>query len=362
MRLSSSLRMLSEPSEQLFSTFEDYARDFAITSNVIKESRELALATLTADEKAVVALEEQIDQNEDSRLLQVSNLEANLNTEGAVLSVKEAVQAVSDAQSTYTQVKANHDSLISQFPELGDKVLTVEQALKEVLAAQSTHDQVKANHAELISQFPQLNQSVLSIKDAISNLASAISQQASASSAASAAAAAASAAADATASDKSFSEKFGTGTKHGNFDLASIGSASQLMQAAASLGVQTSGQTGAQIQQSLANASGMAVSMGSSIRAQQFAMGGYHTGGLRMVGERGPELEATGPSRIFSNNQTASMFRDPDLKEAVNELRREVSGLRGEQRQMQATNAKYVKRNYDINRKWDVDGLPATRT
>lgn len=37
-----------------------------------------------------------------------------------------------------------------------------------------------------------------------------------------------------------------------------------------------------------------------------FAAGGYHSGGLRVVGERGPELEATGPSRIFNNNDLTS--------------------------------------------------------
>ena len=93
-----------------------------------------------------------------------------------------------------------------------------------------------------------------------------------------------------------------------------------------------------------------------------FASGGMHSGGLRMVGEQGPELEVTGPSRIFSHNQTKGMFKDPELVAEVRNLRSEVSGLRSEQRQMQASNVKYVKRNYDINRKWDTDGLPATRT
>jgi hypothetical protein len=85
-------------------------------------------------------------------------------------------------------------------------------------------------------------------------------------------------------------------------------------------------------------------------------------GGLRMVGERGPELEATGPSRIFSTKQTAELFRNPELVAEVKNLREEVAGLRSEQRQLQASNSKYVKRNYDINRKWDTEGLPATRT
>ncbi|MGQ9367691.1 tape measure protein [Azospirillum sp. ST 5-10] len=39
-----------------------------------------------------------------------------------------------------------------------------------------------------------------------------------------------------------------------------------------------------------------------------FADGGFHSGGLRLVGERGVELEATGPSRIWSAEQTAEML------------------------------------------------------
>ena len=39
-----------------------------------------------------------------------------------------------------------------------------------------------------------------------------------------------------------------------------------------------------------------------------FAAGGMHSGGLRMVGERGPELEVTGPARYWSAQQTQSMF------------------------------------------------------
>jgi hypothetical protein len=41
--------------------------------------------------------------------------------------------------------------------------------------------------------------------------------------------------------------------------------------------------------------------------APKFAAGGFHSGGLRIVGEDGPELEATGPSRIFTAEQTAKI-------------------------------------------------------
>src|SRR3546814_14587153 len=39
-----------------------------------------------------------------------------------------------------------------------------------------------------------------------------------------------------------------------------------------------------------------------------FAKGGDHGGGFRIVGEKGPELEATGPSRIFSAEETAEIM------------------------------------------------------
>ena len=40
-----------------------------------------------------------------------------------------------------------------------------------------------------------------------------------------------------------------------------------------------------------------------------FALGGSHHGGLRIVGEDGPELEATGPSRIYSASQLRRMMQ-----------------------------------------------------
>ena len=49
----------------------------------------------------------------------------------------------------------------------------------------------------------------------------------------------------------------------------------------------------------------------------------YFGGGLRLVGERGPELEVTGPSRIFDAQTTASMLRSGGASndEVIAELR-----------------------------------------
>lgn len=58
-----------------------------------------------------------------------------------------------------------------------------------------------------------------------------------------------------------------------------------------------------------------------------FADGGYHSGGLRIVGENGPEVEATGPSRIFNQDQLINL--QPLLAE-IQSLRAEVNQLRSD--------------------------------
>ena len=71
-----------------------------------------------------------------------------------------------------------------------------------------------------------------------------------------------------------------------------------------------------------------------------FAAGGAHAGGWRIVGESGPELEATGAARIFNAGQTQDMMRslasprenNQVLAAAVDRLMREVEGLRAETR------------------------------
>lgn len=72
----------------------------------------------------------------------------------------------------------------------------------------------------------------------------------------------------------------------------------------------------------------------------RFASGGYHPGGLRLVGENGPELEATGPARIFNAEQTQSILEnglgqreDPQL---LRDLTQEIRNLRVEMAQLKA--------------------------
>lgn len=58
-----------------------------------------------------------------------------------------------------------------------------------------------------------------------------------------------------------------------------------------------------------ANAAIAATNAGAaSTYVPHFASGGKHRGGWRMVGERGPELENTGPADIYSNQTADSLF------------------------------------------------------
>lgn len=89
----------------------------------------------------------------------------------------------------------------------------------------------------------------------------------------------------------------------------------------------------------------------------QFASGGLHMGGVRVVGERGPELEFTGPSRIYSNAQSRSLL---DLGPVVNALRQVEARLSTVEAYARQT-TKNTGQSAKYSKRWDIDGLPPTR-
>ena len=122
-----------------------------------------------------------------------------------------------------------------------------------------------------------------------------------------------------------------------------------------------------------------------------FAKGGDHPGGLRIVGENGPELEATGASRIWNADQTrqimgGAMFSpanaptapmqavntvpvqatrhqgdNGDVVRELRALRKEVSDLRDQQRQIDTQILNDNRRVRKITEDWDANGMPAVR-
>ena len=62
-----------------------------------------------------------------------------------------------------------------------------------------------------------------------------------------------------------------------------------------------------------------------------FAGGGMHTGGLRLVGENGPELEVTGPARYYDAGTTAGMIgggMSAETEQAIQAMAEEIAQLR----------------------------------
>jgi hypothetical protein len=74
-----------------------------------------------------------------------------------------------------------------------------------------------------------------------------------------------------------------------------------------------------------------------------YAAGGDHGGGLRLVGENGPELEVTGPSRIISNNDLMARLSNPQDNSAA--VVAELKAVRAELALLRTTNS---SENYSL--------------
>lgn len=82
-----------------------------------------------------------------------------------------------------------------------------------------------------------------------------------------------------------------------------------------------------------------------------YARGGNFSGGLRIVGENGPELEATGPARIYSASQTSDMLAGTATAD-------EVRALREENRQLAMRIETNTRQMAKVLQKWDRIGQP----
>lgn len=92
-----------------------------------------------------------------------------------------------------------------------------------------------------------------------------------------------------------------------------------------------------------------------------FATGGDFGGGLRLVGEHGPELEVTGPSRIFNARQTADLLSGGGASaEDIRGLRADMAHVFDALRAIAKHTMQTAKRAEFLER-WDYDGMPTVR-
>lgn len=86
-----------------------------------------------------------------------------------------------------------------------------------------------------------------------------------------------------------------------------------------------------------------------------FASGGVHYGGLRIVGENGPEMEYTPPANITSNNDLKEMLDNTDVVRILKEVKESID--RGN-----FAVAKNTGEAAKVLKKFDYDGMPEQRT
>lgn len=100
----------------------------------------------------------------------------------------------------------------------------------------------------------------------------------------------------------------------------------------------------------------------SAASIPQFASGGDHFGGLRIVGENGWEVESTGPSRIFNQSQLADAFGGANENAALmNSLISELRASKGDQRVFYGEQIRVSSRVARILEFWNLSGLPEER-
>lgn len=103
-----------------------------------------------------------------------------------------------------------------------------------------------------------------------------------------------------------------------------------------------------------------------------FASGGMFGGGLRIVGENGPELEATGPSRIWNASQTSDLLsrlsspsdNSAALVAELRAVRQELAELRRDNSNENYSVAKHlvtISDRVEALEKWDMTGIPGER-
>lgn len=86
----------------------------------------------------------------------------------------------------------------------------------------------------------------------------------------------------------------------------------------------------------------------------QFAAGGAHAGGLRIVGERGWEIERTGGSRIHSHAESVAMLDNRFVVQSVDALARQVA-VQGQSMEL------FVRKIARLIEDWDEAGQPEVR-
>ena len=318
---------------QLFA-LQNQTLDFANQADQQASIAEQQLATLRSQYDAMIAAERQaIAKMEADKLALEAQVTEFITLGEKVLTVDEAIRQLQTAEQAAIEAESQKASLLAQIEllaALDTSIISVEQAQRELDAAKAERDAVLADinqrgFAELIRVTQQTGAEMARIAMSAIDSARAAAAQAQAAMAA--------AAAIPTVAPTVIPVVLPV-----NPTLPDFNNVIPFPNMGGSFGAGGGG--------------GREFGINNNIRP--FANGGIHSGGLRLVGENGPELEATGPSRIYNSNQLGNMLNHGATAD-------EVKALREEMKVAMYQIAKNTGKNYDLMNRWDGDGLPPER-
>ncbi len=321
--LDGNLKVLTNDNQDQYAQFEDYQRDF-LRSKVVLEGLEVASSTaLSVEKRTLIALEDQLSVARTTYQAQVDALDAQLNAllsiDTSVLSLVEAIANFTTAQAALNGTITNSLNNLTQTPlATATDTATPSTSLTESATISLVLDKFNqtGSVSEAISYAEGLGISYSTLQNAFSNAAD-----------------------SATSSDlrSDLDTVNAVSGLQGVYETARLYGLSEVE--VASLYDITTDEL-----YNILDAAGL----------PRFAAGGTHTGGWRLVGENGPELEYTGSSHIYNRQQANSLFNTEALE---NELR----GLREDMRAAQYQIAKNTGEFNRILQRWDGDGLPEER-
>lgn len=310
---------------------------------------ERQLSTLKAQHDLLVSAEKNaIDNYNVQKNLLTQQVEQFIALNEQVLSVDEAIRQLQTAESAAIEAerqKAQLQSQIDYLQSLDTTILSIDEAQKELADAQARRDELlrlavingfenlirattrSANEMgrqaiEQITEAQKVTEPTKQLPNQVSSLGpnATLAQYE---------------AALATAKTAAEARAINPGTVYFDIDAATAARIGDMSLVGTVMSIQ-------ELQRAVNNAT------------PKFANGGMHSGGLRLVGENGPELETTGPSRIYNANQLGSMMGGGATAE-------EVKALRDELKLAMYQIAKNTGKSYDLLNRWDGDGLPPER-
>lgn len=317
--LEDALDTVSNNNTDLYGSMEDFARDQGRTANVVAELNAINGKQLTSAEASLAGLKTQIDLAKAAYDAQMAQFDSQLAFAQAQMDALNGVD--NSVMGVTAAVNAMNAAVVAALAGMGGKGATnsaatngtfIDSVYKDVLG----RDADDAGKQYWLGQVASGNVPLDQLAQAVANAAKLNSNE------------------KVKAGYATGGLVSGPGTGTSDSIFARLSNGEYVMQASA-------------------------VSMFGTGLLDQMNAGlvpAFATGGG--IGESGPQLEVTGPSRIFNANQTASMLNGGG---GNGELIAEVRQLRTENRQAQFQIVKLTQKIEQIMTQWNSEGTPKER-